>query len=63
MDVDPAKPGWYGLIFGDGAGEVWVGAGYWNGEWHNNVSRAYARSNWSFGSVDEAWKWASMQND
>lgn len=63
MFRNPDQTGWYGLLFGDGEGEVWIGAGYWDGTWHENVSRAYARSSDAFASHAEAMAWASSQAD
>ena len=59
-----AAAGWYGLIFSDGEGEVWVGAAYWDGQrWSSNVKLAYRRSPHPFATKEEAEEWASSQDD
>lgn len=63
--LEPTEVGWYGTISGDGEGEVWVGAAYWDGaKWFGDVGLAYARSARPFETKEDAWnKWAHVQPD
>lgn len=60
----PTEVGWYGVISGDGEGEVWVGAAHWDGkQWSSGMGLAYARSAHPFEHKDEALGWAYVQPD
>jgi hypothetical protein len=45
FQVPPARPGWYGVVSGDAAGNTLHQAAFWNGsDWAKYPVRAYARS-------------------
>jgi hypothetical protein len=63
-DMTPTSPGWYGIVSGDGEGEVWVGTAYWrNNRWDRTMKCAYARSIEAFPTWELAEEWAHAQPD